>query len=487
MPRNNAINTDLTRNADGYTLTGGTTERSLTLTGGDVVITGNGSGATITFPSSTATLATLDLSETLQNKTLATPGVTGDIVFTERADHASTPGAGFGYLWVKNTNPSSIVFTDDAGNDTTLGAGGGGGFTSFDLAADSGTAETVDSGETVSILGGTGITTIVSATNTVTIAIDGSVATLSGTQTLSNKTLATPQVTGDVVLAERADHASTPGAGFGYLWVKDTTPSTLVFTDDAGNDTTLGSGSGDVVGPASSTDNAIARFDSTTGKLVQNSSVILDDNGRIRLGGADGSAMVDVIGATAAGIQGLRIQGDAAGAISFSTYISGDSFLRFNFTAAGVLLFGDGTAPGDTNLYRSGANTLTTDDSFSAANVDTGIISYAAARGKVTAGGNLGATETINFNSETNYTGTLDSNITFTFANATSGDEITLFLSYDGSAQRTITWPTVTWLDNSSGAAPTTPAASGNVLVVTVRYIGTTYYASATGNYAVYS
>lgn len=40
-----------------------------------------------------------------------------------------------------------------------------------------------------------------------------------------------------------------------------------------------GGGSGDVVGPASSTDNAIARFDGTTGKLIQNSSVTLDDNG----------------------------------------------------------------------------------------------------------------------------------------------------------------------------------------------------------------
>ena len=36
---------------------------------------------------------------------------------------------------------------------------------------------------------------------------------------------------------------------------------------------------GDVVGPASATDNAIARFDTTTGKLIQNSTVTLDDNG----------------------------------------------------------------------------------------------------------------------------------------------------------------------------------------------------------------
>ncbi len=36
-------------------------------------------------------------------------------------------------------------------------------------------------------------------------------------------------------------------------------------------------GSGDVVGPASATDNAIVRFDSTTGKLVQNSAVTIAD------------------------------------------------------------------------------------------------------------------------------------------------------------------------------------------------------------------
>jgi hypothetical protein len=38
-------------------------------------------------------------------------------------------------------------------------------------------------------------------------------------------------------------------------------------------------GSGDVTGAASSTDNAITRFDGTTGKAIQNSTVTLDDNG----------------------------------------------------------------------------------------------------------------------------------------------------------------------------------------------------------------
>jgi hypothetical protein len=36
---------------------------------------------------------------------------------------------------------------------------------------------------------------------------------------------------------------------------------------------------GDVVGPSSATDNAVARFDTTTGKLIQNSTTTIDDSG----------------------------------------------------------------------------------------------------------------------------------------------------------------------------------------------------------------
>lgn len=41
------------------------------------------------------------------------------------------------------------------------------------------------------------------------------------------------------------------------------------------------SGTGDVVGPASATDNAIARFDTTTGKLLQNSGITIDDSDNV--------------------------------------------------------------------------------------------------------------------------------------------------------------------------------------------------------------
>ena len=40
-----------------------------------------------------------------------------------------------------------------------------------------------------------------------------------------------------------------------------------------------GTGTGDVNGPASATDNALVRFDATTGKLVQNGIITESDNG----------------------------------------------------------------------------------------------------------------------------------------------------------------------------------------------------------------
>lgn len=44
---------------------------------------------------------------------------------------------------------------------------------------------------------------------------------------------------------------------------------------------------GDVVGPGVATDNAIVRFDGTTGKLVQNSSVTIDDSGNMSITGGN--------------------------------------------------------------------------------------------------------------------------------------------------------------------------------------------------------
>lgn len=57
--------------------------------------------------------------------------------------------------------------------------------------------------------------------------------------------------------------------------------SPLTYLDSDGNFTDPPGSGGDVVGPSSATDTAFARFDGTTGKLIQNSpGTSLDDSGR---------------------------------------------------------------------------------------------------------------------------------------------------------------------------------------------------------------
>jgi hypothetical protein len=95
------------------------------------------------------------------------------------------------------------------------------------------------------------------------------------------------------------DLGTTPAA--------DSPTDTLILTSSdssitiTGNSTTdtidlvwNGAVAGDVVGPASSTDNAIVRFDGTTGKLIQNSAVQIDDTtGRITPTTSNANLIID--------------------------------------------------------------------------------------------------------------------------------------------------------------------------------------------------
>jgi len=102
--------------------------------------------------------------------------------------------------------------------------------------------------------------------------------------------------TGDIgisyALAARvANHNAVNGCGGGGAGDVTTSilaDSMLVVRDSLAairGDVGTGGGGGDVTGPASSTDNAIARFDGTTGKLIQNSTVTIDDSGNTNIPG----------------------------------------------------------------------------------------------------------------------------------------------------------------------------------------------------------
>ena len=111
-------------------------------------------------------------------------------------------------------------------------------------------------------------TTNYDGSNGITISVDTTtIANLTGSQTLTNKTLDGPNLTGDLqidgVSGSNGQVIVSDGSG-GLAW-------------GSGG----GGGSGSFNGPATSTDNAITRYDGTTGDTAQDSLVTIDDTGAI--------------------------------------------------------------------------------------------------------------------------------------------------------------------------------------------------------------
>jgi len=94
--------------------------------------------------------------------------------------------------------------------------------------------------------------------------------------------------------------------GASYILTMPTTDGNsgeALVTDGSGVLSWSFAASGDVYGPASSTDNALARFDSTTGKIIQNSVGILSDAGA--LSGLTGLSSTSGTFSTTLGVTGV--------------------------------------------------------------------------------------------------------------------------------------------------------------------------------------
>jgi hypothetical protein len=209
---------------------------TLTLTGGTGIDT-TGSGNTVTFDID-STVATLSGTQTLTNKTIDAASNTVSNIDTT---HLATG--------VLDTDLSTVSASDDtipsakatkAYVDSQVTA------QDLDFQADTGGALSIDlDSETMTFTGGTGIDTAGSL-NDVTFSIDSTVATLTGTQTLTNKTLTSAVLNGtisgtsikdeDTMVSDSASHLATQqsikayvdaqvgGAGTLNNVVEDTTP-----------------------------------------------------------------------------------------------------------------------------------------------------------------------------------------------------------------------------------------------------------------------
>ena len=168
-------------NTDSGNISIGTGSETLTIAGGTGIDSvGSGNSLTLNIDS---TVATLVGTETFTNKTLTSPTLTSAVLNTSVSgsavldeDNMASDSA------TKVATQQSIKAYVDDSIDADM---------DLVFAADSGSGNIVMDSESLTLTGGTGITTSGSS-NAVTFAINNTIATLAGTETLTNKTFTSP-------------------------------------------------------------------------------------------------------------------------------------------------------------------------------------------------------------------------------------------------------------------------------------------------------
>ena len=205
---------------------------------------------TITLPNLTGTVSLLDATETLENKTLTSPTLTSAVLNTA-------------------VSGSAILDEDNMASDSATKLATQQSIKAFveaqvtaedlDITTDSGTIAIDLDSETLTVAGGTGIDTTGSG-NTITVAIDSTVATLTGTQTLTNKTLTSPTINSPTITSVTATALNLTDSSIVFEGsTADAHETTLTVTDPTADRTiTLPNETGTLITSTSAATNAFS-------------------------------------------------------------------------------------------------------------------------------------------------------------------------------------------------------------------------------------
>ena len=222
---------------------------TLTLAGG-TGIASTGSGNSVTFAID-STVATLVGTQTFTNKTLTTPTLTSPVLNTAVSGSAFLDEDGMdSNSATKLASQQSIKAYVDAQITAQ----------DLDFSADSGGALSIDlNSESMTFTGGTGITTTGSG-NTITFAIDNTVATLAGTETFTNKTLTSPTLNSPTITSATATTLSLTDSSIVFEGATaNNFETTLTVTDPTADRTlTLPNSSGTVLTTANAATDGFA-------------------------------------------------------------------------------------------------------------------------------------------------------------------------------------------------------------------------------------